>query len=202
VGKTVFGLARLTDGEFWFDGRSGSPTSPAAAIERGIAFVPSERRNAAIAESMSVRENLFMKPNGGWYRPLRTRQERRAAVSLAERLDVYPALPEQTMSAFSGGNQQKVVLAKWLRNRPKLLVLNDPTAGVDLAAKADIHTRLRQMSQEMGFGIMLISSDFSEVADLADRVYVMRRKHVVAEVSGSRATANELVSLAYGGIEI
>jgi ABC-type sugar transport system ATPase subunit len=73
---------------------------------------------------------------------------------------------------------------------------------VDLAAKADIHTRLRQMSQEMGFGILLISSDFSEVADLADRVYVMRRKHVVAEVSGTRATANELVSLAYGGIEI
>jgi ribose transport system ATP-binding protein len=202
VGKAVFGLAKLTDGEFWFDGRSGPPTSPAAAIERGLAFVPSERRNAAIAESMSVRENLFMKPNGGWYRPLRTRHERRAAVSLVERLDVYPALPEQTISAFSGGNQQKVVLAKWLRNRPKLLVLNDPTAGVDLAAKADIHNRLRQMSEEMGFGILLISSDFSEVADLADRVYVMHRKHIVAEVSGSRATANELVSLAYGGIEI
>jgi ABC-type sugar transport system ATPase subunit len=202
VGKAVFGLAKLTDGECWFDGRSGPPTSPAAAIARGIAFVPSERRNAAIAESMSVRENLFMKPNGGWYRPLRTRHERRAAVSLVERLDVYPALPEQTISAFSGGNQQKVVLAKWLRNRPKLLVLNDPTAGVDLAAKADIHNRLRQMSEEMGFGILLISADFSEVADLADRVYVMRRKHIVAEVSRSRATANELVSLAYGGIEI
>lgn len=202
VGKVVFGLAKLTEGEFWFDGRNGPPTSPAAAIERGIAFVPSERRSAAIAESMSVRENLFMKPNGGWYRPLRARQERRAAISLVERLGVYPALPEQTISAFSGGNQQKVVLAKWLRNRPRLLVLNDPTAGVDIGAKADIHNRLRQMSEEMGFGILLISSDFSEVADLADRVYVMHRKHIVAEVSGSHASANELVSLAYGGIAI
>jgi len=200
VGRAVFGLSTVTEGELWFAGRAAAPGSPAEATRRGIAYVPSDRRNAAIAETLSVRENLFLKPNGGWLRPLRVRQERREAVTLVERLGVYPALPEQTISAFSGGNQQKAVLAKWLRNRPKLLILNDPTAGVDLAAKADIHNRLRIMSEEMGFGILLISSDFSEVADLADRVYVMRRKHIVAEVAGPLATANELVSLAYGGI--
>jgi ribose transport system ATP-binding protein len=93
-------------------------------------------------------------------------------------------------------------MAKWLQDRPRLLVLNEPTAGVDLAAKADIHARVRAMSRELGFGVLLISSDFDEVADLSDRVYVLRRKLLVEEVPRSRATPNRLVALAYGGIEI
>jgi ABC-type sugar transport system ATPase subunit len=201
VGKAIFGLTPLTGGELSFAGRAGAPRSPAEATRRGIAYVPPERRAAAIAESLTVRENLFMKPDGRWHTVLRSRQEQNAAIKLIEQLDVYPALPEQTISAFSGGNQQKIVLAKWLRNRPKLLILNEPTAGVDLSAKAQIHVRLRQMSAELSCGVLLISTDFGEVADLADRVYVMRRKQIVAEVPGDRATASQLVSLAYGGTE-
>jgi ABC-type sugar transport system ATPase subunit len=118
------------------------------------------------------------------------------------RLGVYPLLPEHAMSTFSGGNQQKVVLAKWLRLQPRLLVLNEPTAGVDLAAKRDIHERLREMTGELGCAVLLISSDFAEVADVADRVYVMRRKLLVDEVDRSQSSADRLVALAYGGIKI
>jgi ABC-type sugar transport system ATPase subunit len=130
------------------------------------------------------------------------REERARARGLMERLGVHPAHPEHVMTTFSGGNQQKIVMAKWLQDRPRLLVLNEPTAGVDLAAKADIHARVRAMSRELGFGVLLISSDFDEVADLSDRVYVLRRKLLVEEVPRSRATPNRLVALAYGGIEI
>ncbi|MFD7446636.1 sugar ABC transporter ATP-binding protein [Streptomyces sp. NPDC059909] len=201
VGRAVFGLAPLTSGTMWFDGRTATPSSPAQAVAKRIAYVPSERRTAGIAESLTVRENLFMRPSVRWFAPLRIRQERRRSAKLIETMGVYPALPEQPISAFSGGNQQKAVLAKWLRDEPRLLVLNDPTAGVDLAAKADIHARLRAMATKLGIGVLLISSDFSEVAELSDRVYVMRRGSVVAEVDAQRTTAGELVTLAYGGAQ-
>ena len=142
-----------------------------------------------------------MRPSGSWFVPARAGEERRQARGLMERLGVYPPRPEQAMTTFSGGNQQKVVLAKWFRERPRLLVLNEPTAGVDLAAKADIHARLREMCDEIGCGVLLISSDFSEVAEFVDRVYVMRRKLLVEEATGSDANADRLVALAYGGTE-
>ncbi|GAA4537134.1 sugar ABC transporter ATP-binding protein [Pseudonocardia xishanensis] len=199
VGRAVFGLTGLTGGRMVLDGREGAPPSPAAAVTAGIAYVPSERRAAGIAEGLSVRENIFMRPGDRWFTPLRPRRERRRAVELVTAMGVYPPLPERPITAFSGGNQQKAVLAKWLRTEPRLLVLNDPTAGVDLAAKADIHRRLRAMVTERGLGVLLISSDFTEVAELADRVHVMHRGLVAGEVDGRLTGPGELVTLAYGG---
>jgi ribose transport system ATP-binding protein len=202
VGKAVFGLAALTSGTVWIDGRAGAPSSPSEAMARGVAYVPAERRRAAIAENLSARENIFLRSEGSWFRPVRAAPERRLAEELMDRLGVYPLLPEHAMTTFSGGNQQKVVLAKWLRTEPKLLVLNEPTAGVDLSAKAQIHQRLRDMSGGLGCGVVLISSDFGEVAALADRVYVMRRKLLVDEVAQPQCTGDRLVALAYGGIKV
>jgi ABC-type sugar transport system ATPase subunit len=202
VGKAVFGLTPGLAGTIWIDGQQAHFGSPADAIARGVAYVPAERRSAAIAENMSARENVFLRPTGAWFAPMRPATERRLARELMSRLGVYPLLPEHAMSTFSGGNQQKVVLAKWLRLQPRLLVLNEPTAGVDLAAKRDIHERLREMTGELGCAVLLISSDFAEVADVADRVYVMRRKLLVDEVDRSQSSADRLVALAYGGIKI
>ena len=201
LGKSVFGLAPLTEGEMRIGGERVELRSPAQAIARGIAYVPGERRAAGLAETLSAQENIFMRPSGSWFVPARAGEERRQARGLMERLGVYPPRPEQAMTTFSGGNQQKVVLAKWFRERPRLLVLNEPTAGVDLAAKADIHARLREMCDEIGCGVLLISSDFSEIAEFVDRVYVMRRKLLVEEATGSDANADRLVALAYGGTE-
>ena len=164
--------------------------------------MPAERRRAGIAENLSARENIFLRPDGAWFKPIQSAPERRQARELMDRLGTYPLFPEHAMSTFSGGNQQKVVLAKWMRLRPRLLVLNEPTAGVDLGAKADIHERLRIMCAELGCGVLLISSDFGEIADVADRAYVMRRKLLVDEVDQSHLTADRLVSLAYGGVKV
>lgn len=199
VGRAVFGLSRLSEGTMALRDGGGQPGSPGDAVRRGIAYVPPDRRSSGIAETLSVRENIFMKPSVPWYRPIRTSTETRSAAELMQAAGVYPPLPNQALSAFSGGNQQKAVLARALREAPQLLVLNEPTAGVDLAGKAEIHTLVRQRAQDSGIGVLLISSDFSEVAELADRIYVMHRKKVVAEVSRDFATANHLVALAYGG---
>lgn len=199
VGRAVFGLSPLTGGSIAFHDDKGQPKSPAEAVRRGIAFVPPDRRNSAIAETLSVRENIYMKPPGRWFRPIRSSEETSRTAALMDSAGVYPPLPNQSISAFSGGNQQKAVLAKSLRELPKLLVLNEPTAGVDLAGKAEIHALIRRKAVQDGVGMLLISSDFSEVAELADRIYVMRRKRVVAEVMREAATPNHLVSLAYGG---
>jgi ABC-type sugar transport system ATPase subunit len=202
VGKAVFGLSRLESGTITIEGKRADFGSPREAIGRGVAYVPAERRRAGIAENLSARENIFLRPEAAWFAPMRSAAERRLARDLMDRLGVYPLLPEHAMSTFSGGNQQKVVLAKWLRLQPRLLVLNEPTAGVDLAAKADIHERLRTTCAELGCGVLLISTDFAEVADAADRTYVMRRKLLVDEVDQSQSTADRLVALAYGGINV
>ena len=202
VGKAIFGLTALRSGSISLGGEPVDLRSPGQAMGRGIAYVPAERRRAAISENLSARENIFLRSEGAWFKPVPSAAERRLARELMERLGVYPLFPEHAMSTFSGGNQQKVVLAKWMRRGPRLLVLNEPTAGVDLGAKADIHERLRVMCAELGCGVLLISSDFGEIADVADRAYVMRRKLLVDEVDQSHLTADRLVSLAYGGIEV
>jgi ABC-type sugar transport system ATPase subunit len=202
VGKAVFGLTSLRSGSISVGGERVDLRSPGQAMARGIAYVPAERRRAGIAENLSARENIFLRAEGALFKPVQSAAERRLAGELMGRLGVYPLFPEHAMSTFSGGNQQKVVLAKWMRRQPKLLVLNEPTAGVDLGAKADIHERLRVMCAEFGCGMLLISSDFAEIADVADRAYVMRRKLLVDEVDRSQLTADRLVSLAYGGIKV
>jgi ribose transport system ATP-binding protein len=202
VGKAVFGLTPLRSGALSFGGEPITLRSPGHAMARGIAYVPAERRRAGLAENLSARENIFLRPAGAWFKPIQSAPERREARELMDRLGTYPLYPEHAMSTFSGGNQQKVVLAKWMRLRPRLLVLNEPTAGVDLGAKADIHERLRIMCAELGCGVLLISSDFGEIADVADRAYVMRRKLLVDEVDQSHLTADRLVSLAYGGVKV
>jgi ribose transport system ATP-binding protein len=201
VGKAVFGLESLTEGDLLIDKREAVLRGPADAIARGIGYVPPERRAGGLADSLSARENLFMRPRTPWFRRAGGREERRRSAEMMRRVDVRPAEPDREIGTFSGGNQQKIVLAKWLAKKPKLLVLNEPTAGVDLAAKAEIHERLRQTSEEQGFGILLISTDFTEVAELSHRVYVMHRKLIVDEVDGVHASPERLVELAYGGTE-
>lgn len=197
IGEAVFGLARYR-GDILVEGAPQQLKGPEEAIEAGVAYVPSDRRRNALALNLVARENIFMRPDRGWWKFLRRREESQAARELMHRFRAVPDDPERVVSTFSGGNQQKIVLAKWLDETPRVLVLNDPTAGVDLAAKAEIHAILRETCDRTGLGVLLISSDFGEIADVADRSYVMRNGRIVSEV-GSRAGAAELVELAYGG---
>jgi ribose transport system ATP-binding protein len=168
--------------------------APREALAAGMAFVPPDRRGSGLAEPLAARENLYMRPAQPWWRPLRALRERTAARAAMRRFHVHPGEPDAEVTSFSGGNQQKILLAKWLLRRPRLAILNEPTAGVDLRAKADIH----QLVRDSGGAVLVISSDFAEVAQVCDRVHVMRRGRIVAELSREDATAHRLVALAYG----
>lgn len=198
VSRVTFGIEACTSGEMLIDGSPVHFDSVTDAIRAKVAYVPRERRADGLAGEMTVRENLFLRTRGRWWRPIVSRAERKRANGLLEQFGVDPRDPERDISTLSGGNQQKVVVAKWCETNPRLLVLNEPTAGVDLGAKAEIHSHIRRMCETEGCGVLLISTDFSEVAELADRVYVMHRRHMFEEIDGPDVTAHRLVTLAYG----
>jgi ribose transport system ATP-binding protein len=202
IGEVAFGITQPTAGSLRLDGRPMRFSDPWEAVEAGVAYVPAERRAAGLAETLSARENIFMQGMGRGLSTRGARDERRRSRELMREFGVQPSDPERAMTTFSGGNQQKVVLAKWLERRPRLLVLNEPTAGVDLGAKAEIHRLVAAACAERGLGVLLISSDFAEVSELADRVYVMYRRRVFAEIGAEQATADRLVALAYGRNEL
>lgn len=198
VGRIAFGIDRLDSGEMLLLGEPVSHRDPARAMAAGVSYVPGDRRNSGLAESLTACENLFLRTRRRWYRPISRTDEHRRSQAMMEGIGVDPSVPEYQASAFSGGNQQKIVLAKWLQYGPKLLVLNEPTAGVDLGAKADIHSQIARASVEQKFGVLLISSDFTEIAQLADRVYVMYHQRVLCELDAAQATPEALISYAYG----
>jgi ribose transport system ATP-binding protein len=199
AGEAVFGLSDHT-GSITVDGCSVEASEPARAMAAGVGFVPRDRRALGLAPELSSRENLFLNPAGPWFRPVRSRVERRSAHALLERFHVRPADPDREVATLSGGNQQKVLLAKWLHRSPRVLLLNEPTAGVDLGARAEIFQHIRSVCAQAAVGVVIISSDFVEVADFCDRAIVMRQGRAVAEVEGPRLTSHALTELAYGGM--
>jgi ABC-type sugar transport system ATPase subunit len=184
--RRLFGLTRDTTAIRVKD-RPARLTSPAAAIKKGIAFVPPSRRLGLIM-NQSVHDNILLPSieRSLWLGPKRRRADRRLVAELIDLLDVRPRDPALPVSALSGGNQQKVVLAKWLARRVEILLLDEPTQGVDIAAKMQIHNILRSFAARGG-GVLLSSSDLSELTTLCDAVLVMRHGHIV-----SRVERNEL----------
>ncbi len=176
------------------------PAHPRGAMRAGIALVPADRRGQGAVLGMTLRENCSLTD----LRPFSTRlgflsraRERRDADEWIERLDVRPARSDAIFAFLSGGNQQKVVLAKWLRRRPKVLLLDEPSQGVDVGAKAVIHALARQAAED-GASVIIASSDDAELCDTCDRVLVMRDGRVVTEVEGARLTTEELGRLQLG----
>jgi ABC-type sugar transport system ATPase subunit len=174
---------------------------PHTAIGLGIAYVPGDRHRYGAVMTMSVRENMTlprMRPLQrvlGW---LDQPAERREVKSWIERVDVRPADPDRALSLFSGGNQQKVVLAKWLRNDPKVLLMDEPTQGVDVGAKAGIF-QLIAGAASSGAGVLIASSDAKELALICDRVLVIREGELGAEISKPELSEARIVSSSLGG---
>ncbi len=190
VARAIFGLDRFDSGSVLIDGAEVTVRSPKAAVRAGIALVPEDRKRDGVALSLTVKDNIALPVLDqvaafGWV--LRS-QERRLAQKKAEDLYVSPPVIERTVATFSGGNQQKVVLAKWLATNPKVLILDEPTRGVDVGAKSDIHTIIGELAAE-GVAVLMISSELPEVLAVSDRVYVLHEGRLTAELS--RADANE-----------
>jgi ribose transport system ATP-binding protein len=203
VGRAVFGDCAIAAGALALDGRSLAPASPEDAIRRRIGFVSSKRREESLAPSMTVRENLFVNPvaNGvGLLQPIRPADEHARCLKSLVRFSVRPRDPERIIATLSGGNQQKVVVARWMEAGCRLLVLEEPTFGVDVGSKAEIYQLLEE-ALDRGLAVLLISSDFEEVAGICHRALIFDRGRVTAELSRGDLSPARLTSLASGAEE-
>jgi rhamnose transport system ATP-binding protein len=167
-------------------------------VAQGIAYVPEDRRRHGVILEMAVAANVTMALHerlfaGGW---VRHGQERQLAQEFVRNLGIKTASVDAPVGTLSGGNQQKVALARWLSTKPRVLILDEPTQGVDIGAKAEIHAILRALAAQ-GIAIMLISSDLPEVLGMSDRIAVMREGRIVATFTGS-ADAHEVMAAALG----
>jgi ABC-type sugar transport system ATPase subunit len=195
--RAIFGADPTEGGEIMLEGQPIRVSSPADAIGLGLAFVTEDRKQQGLVLGMTVRENISMvalpKLSGsGFIDQVAETQLARASIP---RFDIRTPSMEQEVVNLSGGNQQKVVLAKWLAIKPKLLILDEPTRGIDVAAKAEIHNLIARLAAE-GIGILLVSSELPEVLGMSDRVLVMREGRIMGEFRRGEATQEAVMNLA------
>jgi ribose transport system ATP-binding protein len=201
IGRAIFGERPATRGRLSLEGRDINPADPAEAMREQIGFVSSRRAEESIAANMSVRENVYMNPvaTGKRVMQLISRQSEFADTqAVLTRYGVNPRDPERAVATLSGGNQQKVVLARWMEAKVRLLVLEEPTIGVDVGSKAEIY-RLLQQSMTEGLAVILVSSDFEEVERLCHRALVFSRGRVAAEIPRHALSVARLTADASGG---
>lgn len=198
IGRAIAGAMRITGGELRLDGERFVPKNVPAAVEAGIGFATSNRETEATAPGLSVRENLFLNPSvwGRKFWQFATgRAERQDAAKYVRDFGVRPADPELSLDTLSGGNQQKVILARWFGVGRKVVVIEEPTMGVDVGAKADIY-RLLSVAAAEGTSIVVVSTDMEEVAKIAHRALVFGQGRVVAEITGGDVTIGNLLAAA------
>jgi ribose transport system ATP-binding protein len=196
IGGLLFGLAPVLGGEITVDGRAHRPAAVSEAIAGGIAYVPADRNVEAAAVELSLQENLDPNPDVAVLARLSRREERRRAESVLRDFDVRPPEPARVFSTLSGGNAQKVVLARWMTRNPSVIVLNDPTAAVDIGARREIHARLREAAAN-GASVVVISSDMEEIEELCDRAVVIRAGRLVATLERDEINVPELTRRVY-----
>lgn len=195
----LFGITPLSRGTISLDGRPLAVRSPSDAIAAGISFVPEDRQDQGAILSLGIRENVTLANLGKHVRGLflSRRSEREQTRMLGRRLAVKAANWEQRLGELSGGNQQKVVIAKWLATRPKVIVLDEPTKGIDIGSKAAVHDFIGELAED-GLAVVLISSELPEVMGLADRILVMKEGRVVEEFRRGAWSAEAIVGAATG----
>jgi len=195
--RTLFGIDPAEAGEICLDGRPVTIRSPRQAIALGIGLVPEDRKLQGLILKLTVATNVSLAslPRLAPWGPIPGAREGALVRGHIDRLRIRCREPEQTSAELSGGNQQKVVLARWLETRPRILILDEPTKGVDVAAKAEIQAIVRELVRE-GTAVILISSELEEVRDLANRVLVFRAGRVSAEIPGAGASDAALMSAA------
>ena len=202
VGRVLFGLAPTTDGRLLLDGRTIAPASPRQAMDLGINLVCADRVAESVVPSLSIRENLFLNPVAAGHTLVSyvtPDRESRAAFELGERIGLKPNDCSLPIEWLSGGNQQKVVVGRWLHLEASVYVFEDPTAGVDVGAKAEIY-RLFDIVIQRGGAILIVSTDFEEVAKICHRALVFDRGRVVAELAGNDLCAENLLAAASASV--
>src|SRR5688572_28482707 len=199
VVRAVFGVDTYDQGSVEVAGRPLRPGRPAAAMAAGIALVPEDRRQQGLVMELSVERNATLTrrwqlARGGL---LSSRAERATAAEWSEKLQVKAGKLADPVSTLSGGNQQKVVLAKWLSTRPKVLIVDEPTRGIDVGTKAEVHRLLSQLAAD-GLAVVMVSSELPEVLGMADRVLVMHEGRLVDDIPRARADEDSVMLAATG----
>jgi rhamnose transport system ATP-binding protein len=199
LARTIFGLTPADAGEIMVRGRAARIASPREAIAHGIAYVPEDRRRHGVVLEMPVSENVTLAALGTISRfgALDFRRERELASEYATRLGVKTASIRSLVATLSGGNQQKVALGRWLLTKPTLLILDEPTQGIDVGAKSEIHSLMGQLAAE-GVAILMISSELPEILGMSDRIAVMHGGTIVSILDRAEATPERVLARALG----
>jgi ABC-type sugar transport system ATPase subunit len=194
--EAIFGLHRPAGGEIRVDGVAASFRSPRDAARAGVVLVPEERHRQALLFNLDLRHNLVI-PKGTLRDNLLidAREECRDAAGMLADWRIRAAGVDAFPDSLSGGNQQKVVVAKWMATRPRVLLLDEPTKGVDVGAKFEIHEMIRQQARA-GLAVLVVSSDLPEILALADRILVMKEGELKGELEGIAATEEDVMRLA------
>jgi simple sugar transport system ATP-binding protein len=192
--RLLFGADRPTSGQLSIDGKPARLRSPRAAIARGFGFTSENRKSEGVIGELSVRDNLVLalQARRGFARPLSAKAKHRLVRNYMEALDIRPRDPETLIKNLSGGNQQKVLLARWLITQPALLILDEPTRGIDVGAKAQIQKLVSDLAAD-GMAVLFISAELDEVARISDRIAVLRDGRNIAQIDGG-CPVSELTS--------
>jgi rhamnose transport system ATP-binding protein len=199
VMQAVFGMTSPSSGTMVLDGKTITPRSAADAVEAGIVYVPEERGKQGVITNQPIYQNVSLpslnKTSTSGF--LRLAEEFALARTYTERLDLRASSLSQDVSTLSGGNQQKVVIAKWLATLPKVIILDEPTKGIDIGSKAAVHGFMGELV-EQGLSVIMVSSELPEVLGMSDRIVVMREGRIVATLDNKGLKPETLVRLAAG----
>ncbi|WP_434739796.1 sugar ABC transporter ATP-binding protein [Micromonospora sp. SH-82] len=201
VARLFFGADRADSGTLTVDGRPTAIRNPVAAIDRDIAFCSENRRTEGLVGELTVRENIIlaMQAARGWLRPVPRRRQDELVQRWIEALSIRPANPDLPVRNLSGGNQQKVLLARWLITEPRLLILDEPTRGIDIGAKTEIQRLVVELA-DGGMAVLFISAELEEVLRLSHRVVVMRDRQLVARLTNDETLdAGQVMTVIAGG---
>ncbi len=202
LARLLFGADHADSGTVTIDGSATALRTPRAGLDHRIAFLSENRKSEGLVEELTVRENivLALQASRGWARPLSRRRQDEIAEKYIKALDIRPADPEALVGNLSGGNQQKVLLARWLITEPRLLILDEPTRGIDIGAKTEIQRLVTQLSAD-GMAVVFISAELEEVLRLSHRVVVLRDRKVVAQRENQGLTADDIMATMAEGVQ-
>jgi ABC-type sugar transport system ATPase subunit len=197
VARALFGVEPPTSGSIQLNGKEIEIRSPQQAIELGLAYVPEDRQLHGLIPQMNITSNISLPmlreyALRGW---LQDKAERSSAFKAARQIEVRANNIWQKARELSGGNQQKVVLAKWLSTKPKILILDEPTRGIDVGTKAAVHALMSKLASE-GMAILMISSELPEILGMSDRIIVMHEGYMTGHFTRAEATQEKIISAA------
>jgi ribose transport system ATP-binding protein len=203
LARAIFGADRIDSGQIWVHQREAQILAPADAVDLGIGFVTEDRLHSGLLMTMSILQNSTL-PSLRQFDALggllvSSARERATSRRFVRELNVQPPALDRKVRYLSGGNQQKVVLAKWLMAQSQILIMDEPTQGIDVGAKEDVHRLMVEFTRERGGAILLISSDLPEVLRMSDRILVMREGRIMGELTQGQATEERVMQLAVGG---